>query len=372
MITKKMRLKKYNLSENQLAILDKIEYNEEQEAVLKRMITRYLKDGLCIETLSQNFHKILELGKDSSSLKSNIIRYGEIDGLKKFEDKCKQTTFTRDDYIQKYGLDVAEKKLKSRGASLENYINRYGEKIGNKKWLEYCKKRAYTYKKNRGTGKYASRNLEWFQKQYGDEQGYEVWDTKRKTQAYKVSKEYYIDTYGETEGLIRLRKTKSRDLSFFINKYGQDEGFKRYSNMLLKKVNALKKRKTYSSWSLECCLYIKKVVDDLIFYGERELVWNLPLEWQIKLNQKIVSPDLFYRGKIIEFQGDLFHGNRNLFEGNEKPHPFNNLTVDELRKQDNIRLDYYKSKNYKVLEIWENDYKEDKERTIKKCLMFLK
>ena len=104
-----MRLKKYNLSENQLAILDKIEYNEEQEAVLKRMITRYLKDGLCIETLSQNFHKILELGKDSSSLKSNIIRYGEIDGLKKFEDKCKQTTFTRDDYIQKYGLDVAEK-----------------------------------------------------------------------------------------------------------------------------------------------------------------------------------------------------------------------------------------------------------------------
>lgn len=68
---------------------------------------------------------------------------------------------------------------------------------------------------------------------------------------------------------------------------------------------------------------------------------------------------MFYRGKIIEFQRDVFHANPSLFSEGDKPHPYNQLTSKEIRIIDKNRFLYYNDRGYKVLEIWENDYKND-------------
>ncbi|MBC8554218.1 MAG: hypothetical protein H8D23_31810 [Candidatus Brocadiales bacterium] len=114
-------------------------------------------------------------------------------------------------------------------------------------------------------------------------------------------------------------------------------------------------------------------MEDLYYYGENEMIWQLPGKYQEQLGQKIISPDLFYRGKIVEFHGDVFHGNPDLFEGKSTPHPFKkNTTSAELWRIDKCRKEYYNSRGYDVLEIWENNYKLDKAGVIDKCLTFLK
>ena len=373
MITNKMRLSKFNLTDEQVTILNSIEYHEGEFEYLKGQIRRYLKNNLPIEYLQKNWSEIVKLGRDSSSKRSYIIRYGEEIGLKLFQEKTKASTLTRADYIEKYGIEEAEKKLSSRGASLKNYIDRHGDQVGKEKWQEYINKRNKTFAQGRKEHRYASRNLEWFQNKYGKDKGFDVWDQKRKSQAYKVSREYYIDRYGEEEGKKRCAESKTRSQSGFIKKYGIEEGTKKYNTWLKNIVAGLKGRNNYSKWATECCEIIKETITDLYYYADKEMIWQLPKAYQQQLNQKIISPDLFYRGKIIEFHGDVFHGNPNLYESNERIHPFDkNITVGELNKIDSIRKEYYNSKGYEVLVIWENDFKQNKDEVINKCLIFLK
>lgn len=372
MITNKINLTKYNLTESQLNILNSIEFNDNEVEFLKKQIRKYLNNNLPIEFLKQNFNEIIKLGKDSSSLRSYIIRYGEEIGVPLFNEKTKKSTLTKNDYISRYGEEVANQKLSSRGASLENYINRHGEELGRIKWQEYLIARQHTYSIGKTEKRYASRNLAWYQNKYGEAEGYYVWDKKRKDQAYKVSREYYIERYGEVEGRRLCAESKTRSLAGFIRKYGDTVGTEKYNNWVMNVVSAAKCY-TYSKWATECCDILKESIVDLYYYGANEMIWQLPPLFQEQLKQKIISPDLFYRGKIIEFHGDIFHGNPLLFGPNEKIHPYNKcITVQEQNQIDKIRREYYLSKGYQVLEIWEYDYKQNKQEVVTECLTFLK
>lgn len=368
------RLRKINdMTSSTKNLLDSIEYDEHDFIYLSGLIRKYHNNNYPMGIIVSNWKQIRDLGNDSSSLESCIIRYGDEVGRTIFEQKCKNTTRTKEDYIEKYGAVTAQEILSSRGASLDNYIKRHGEALGRTKWETYCNKRLKTFETGRKEKRYASRNLEWFQNKHGKEKGYAIWDKKKTDQAYKVSREYYIEQYGVDEGTKRCSESKTRSLDNFIKKYGFTEGTKRYNSWLMNVVSAFKNRRNYSIWAKECCDTIKEAIDDLFYYADNEMVWQLPQKYAKKLNQKIISPDLFYRGKIIEFHGDVFHGNPDLFEDNETIHPFNKqITVSQLREIDNIRTEYYISKGYTVLEVWENDYKTNSTGVINKCLTFLK
>ena len=368
-----MRLKKYNLTDDQIKLLDSIEYSSNNEAFLKVQIRNYLTKGYPLKYLKDNFNEILALGRDSSSLHSYVTRYGPELGKKMFQEKTNKSVITKEKFIKMYGESEALQRLSARGASLENYINRHGETVGKEKWQNYLTKRKRSYAQGREENRYASRNLEWFQNKHGISKGYEIWNNKRLSQAYKVSRNYYIELYGVEEGTRLCAASKTRSLDLFIKKYGIEEGKARYNKWLTNIVSNRKGNQNYSRWATQCCNIIKETINDLFYYAENEMIWQLPKEYQILLNQKVISPDLFYRGKIIEFHGDSFHGNPLIFKETDTPHPFNKtITVKELNQIDKIRRTYYESKGYNVLEIWENEFKINKEETIKKCLIFLK
>jgi hypothetical protein len=354
--------------------LDTIEYEEEEFLYLRTMIYNYVKNDYPMDILVLNWRDIRKLGNNSSSLEAHILRYGNEIGEKKFKEKNDKCVFGKKEFIEKYGEEQANIILSSRGCSLENFINRYGIDEGNKKWNEYCTKRAASYASGKKEKKYASRNLEWFQHKHGTDKGYEIWDKKRKSQAYKVSLEWYIETYGEEQGRIECKKAKTRTLESFINKYGTDDGLARYSNWI-QKITANSNITFYSKWSVECCENIKQHISDLYYYGKNEMCWNLPLEYANKLNKKSIKPDLFYKGKVIEFHGDIFHGNPIMFHADSTPIPYkkhSDVTAADIWKKDSIRKQYYESKGYTVLEVWEHEYKTNKTEVIEKCLTFLK
>ena len=90
------------------------------------------------------------------------------------------------------------------------------------------------------------------------------------------------------------------------------------------------------------------------------------IELKEELKNKLA--DFLYEKKIIEFQGDIYHGNPKLFNENDKPNPFKkNLTCKELWIDDENRKKYLESLGYSVLVIWENDYKKNSDLVIQRC-----
>ena len=85
---------------------------------------------------------------------------------------------------------------------------------------------------------------------------------------------------------------------------------------------------------------------------------------------KIFSYDLTIGNKIIEFNGDFWHMNPYMYDS-DYVHPYSNLSAEEKWAIDEIKLNCAFQNGYEVLTIWEQEYNENKEATIQKCVEFL-
>jgi hypothetical protein len=188
--------KAIDLTPEQLSIVNDIEYEREDIPYIISLIRKYVKHGYPLIQLKEHWREIRALGNNSSSRDAYVMRYGEELGSKLFIEKSKKSISTKEDFVKKYGEEKANEILRERGASLENFIKRHGVEIGNEKWIQYCEKRSESYELGRKENRYARRNLDWFINKHGQEQGYKIWDKKRKRQAFKVSTDGYVEKYG--------------------------------------------------------------------------------------------------------------------------------------------------------------------------------
>lgn len=74
--------------------------------------------------------------------------------------------------------------------------------------------------------------------------------------------------------------------------------------------------------------------------------------------------------KIIEFNGDFWHGNPKIVNL-EDTHPVINETFVNIHKKDNFKKSLAEQHGYDVLVIWESDYILDKKNTIKRAKEFI-
>lgn len=77
-------------------------------------------------------------------------------------------------------------------------------------------------------------------------------------------------------------------------------------------------------------------------------------ELRLKLDSKVIMPDFILNNKIIEFDGDYWHGEK---RGN--------------KKRENERDKLIRNNGYQILHIKERDYKENPQQIINECLDFL-
>lgn len=363
-------LNKEAMTPEEILIVNAIEFKHSQMTLLIRYVRLYRERNLPLSLLVENWPKIQKLGRDSSSKESYILRYGQENGLKIWQEKTQKTSMTRDKWVSKYGEPEAIFRLKKRGASLENYIQRCGEIAGRENWKNYCEKRALAYEKNKAEGKqYAKYTREYYHQLHGLEKGNRIYDKKISAQRHAVSLEGYIEKFGSIDGPIRCRESKSRNLDFFLKKYG-DQGHERYKQAQRKKAEN-RTGSCYSKWSIAVCEEIKKQIEDLHYYGDNEItisVYGIP-----EIEQFVIMPDIFYNGNVIEFQGDRFHANPLLHKASDRPHPFNKtLLAEDIWKKDRLRRQIYESKGYNVLEVWQSEWNDNQERVIDKCVKFLK
>lgn len=191
-------------------------------------------------------------------------------------------------------------------------------------------------------------------------------------------KEYWMKISGVTEEeakKIISNKQKTFSKEKCIEKFGQEKGLKIWKERQNKWQESLHKSEKlhvgYSSVSQKLFdAILEKYIEgkDYVFYGSKNH------EYCIRKNNQNYIYDFtdLNKRKIIEFNGDIYHGNPKLFEATDKPNPFKkDKTCKDLWMFDEIKKQVANENGFEMLTIWENEYRESNEKTIIKCLKFL-
>lgn len=291
-------------------------------------ISNYIKTFI---KLNLNFwpNRIRRILKNpfSTTKKKNILMYGKIIGLEKWNEYCRKQseTNTFEYKSKKYGmtLDEFDEFNKSRAVTLQNLIVRHGDINGTRKWNEYCKRQSYTN-----------------------------------------SLEYFIEKLGTLEGEIfykNLNKQKSLSLANFIGKYGEIEGFDRYCKHITKRNESGSICKYYSKIS-------QRLFDNLRTDNTKYATNGG--EYIIRYDDSTYLCDFIDTStqKCIEFNGDYWHRNPLLYDKSFTD--YNGLTEDIWAKDYN-KIKALINKGLDVLIIWEYDFKKNPQQIIDTCRKFL-
>lgn len=194
--------------------------------------------------------------------------------------------------------------------------------------------------------------------------------------------EYWIEKCdGNEEEAKKLYKdrqtTFSKDIS--IEKYGEVEGLKIWKERQEKWVNTLiKNRKLKCGYSLVSQTLFDSILENYskdeienVFYATKNN--ELYLRYNNDKNYYMYDFCDEAKMKIIEFNGDVYHGNPAIYEANDKPNPFvKSKTASEIWEADLKKLNVAKSEGFELLTIWEKDYRKNPIETLNTCLNFLK
>jgi len=303
-----------------------------------------------------------EKGWSRSAIQSVMMRFVEgwqYDGL----DKVHHTPESLD--LERKVILLRE--LGHNRQSKIYFTTQYGERLGEIKFKE-----VQTFQALSNSKEYKGMTDEEFKrynnsraitlknmiKKYGKEEGTKVFNEYREKQRYKKSKQRYIDEFGEEQGLKifnEINKKKIQSLENFQRKYGKEEGLRRYCDFLASRRCSFSKmasslfRKTESSLNRNDITYIyqPKTEEFSIYQKNRSFFYDFCI------------PELKF---IVEFNGDVFHGNPQLFNESDCPNPFDKtITAKQMWSNDKEKIDLAKSKGFEVMVIWERDYRNDPE-----------
>jgi len=314
-----------------------------------------------------------------ASVKKAWIRdYGEEEGLRRWNEHKKNFGKTTEQLIEIHGEErVLEINNKKKTFSLEACIERYGEEDGRKKWDERLAKKLKTQKNNFKNKKWKNgRTLQEYQERFGIEDGYKKWSERNRIQSYKVSKQYYIDQYGEEMGPILCTKAKDHSSeTFFISKYGPVEGplkykenCKKYGITLDKMISLYGETEghiRYERWLRLSYENSRAVIGNGVSQISQKFLWEvynkLPTELQddsyfYELNseyvfyvnnelgypKKLIVVDFKCRNVIVEFDCEHWH----------------NDVIDTLRDR------LLSSKGYITIRVDYNDYNANNLRVV--------
>lgn len=273
-----------------------------------------------------------------------INLYGQQEGTKKFDSYRKKQADTNSFQYkkQKYGYTKQQfdEYNKNRAVTLELSIKRHGIQNGTKIYNDYCQRQAY-----------AGCKLQYFQQKYGIEDG---------TRIYK-----------------EIGKCKARNLQQFVIENGEDIGnikYQQYINKIRKHLLSLNKK--YSKVSQQLFLYIYQKLPELnsqFFFPQHPINSK---EWIVSVSSFFYFLDFYDKKtkKVIEFYGNFWHADPKKYLEQDLVYiPNNSKFAKEIWKKDQERINNILSSKQisDVLIIWQSQYNEDKNNTVKKCIQFL-
>ena len=197
---------------------------------------------------------------------------------------------------------------------------------------------------------------------------------------YPTKVEYYLKRgFTKEQAREKISKIQNRfSLNKCVEKYGKEDGEKIWINrqekwqMSLQKGGNLKAGYSKKSQKLFYDIigsYDVKETNDVFF-------WTKNKEYFLKIDKSIFLYDFvdIKRKKIIEYNGDQYHANPNIYLSHETPHPFHkdkNYTAEKIWEKDKFKIDLAVKNGFDVLVIWDSEYKKYPKQTLEKCIKFI-
>ena len=363
------------------------ESKEKKSNAVKNSLTLdyYLNKGYSKEEsfdlLNNRINRIKQLGKSFKGISQKqklIDKYGE----ERANELLKERSCLNINFYLKRGYTEAEAKnlisnlQKSNSAKVKHHYGLTKEMIANLGYdvdlylkQKSCWSKEY-YKKRYYTEEEALNKI----KEYQSYNSNLISDEVKRSRSIRCKEHWIKLGYNEEESqkiISRYQTTFSKEIC--INKYGIEKGLEIFKKrqekwqLTLHKTNKI--HCGYSKISQDLFNELIKHTNNEIYYG------SLNREYTIynKENKHVYAFDFtdLTNKKIIEFQGDIYHANPNLFSEDDKPSPWNNLTSKELWERDEYKKQVALNNNFDLIQIWESDFRNNKEKTIKKCLKFL-
>ena len=285
---------------------------------------------------------------------------------------------TKDDL---YCLNVRE----LRKVTLENMIKKYGETEGNNRWNQYKEKQAHS-----NSFEYKQQKYGWTKEQYdaynnkrastkdnfikrhGENEGTARWEKYRKTQSYAgVAEEYFIEKYGAVEGPLKFKEVcalKVNTLDTFIQRHGEIIGKEKWERLSDQRSQYIRQSNLANELFNMILNKLPEEIHSNVFFDLKNSEYFFA-----KKGYKTVFVDFFIASskKVIEFAGDYWHGNPEVYEPNFYNPQAKSLAKDLYQKTIERNLLLESIHGCKVLLVWENEYKKNKEEILGKCLKFL-
>ena len=187
--------------------------------------------------------------------------------------------------------------------------------------------------------------------------------------------------YSKKESKIKLserQKTFSKEIC--IQKYGEEEGKKRFTERQNKWSKSLSTggnlKIGYSKISQDLFNVLLETYD----IDNRNNIYFATHNKEYKLDKCESEGGIWLydftdinNKKIIEFHGDMFHGNPKKYKATDYPHPFRKtITAQKMWDKDKRKLDVAIEEGFGVLVIWDSEYRwGNKQEIIDKCGAFL-
>jgi len=184
--------------------------------------------------------------------------------------------------------------------------------------------------------------------------------------------EYWVDKYDMTEEeakieIYKLQSENSSKSSKFKGHIRTEESKRKISNSmkkLISQVGAAKWAKHFGKFNGTSKL-------EMEVYSQVKNNVSGDAESNIPIGPYIV--DIISGNKIIEVNGDFWHANPEMYKADEiiNEHLLPIKAKDKW-KSDKLRKEYLISKGYDVIEIWENDWLNNKDEQINRINNFLR
>lgn len=310
-----------------------------------------------------------------------IRKYGEELGLKKWNDHKTKFGRTNEQLREQYGSEYVNALSKKKATfSKKHYIKKYGEELGLKKWNDVLHKKLKTQKDNFKNKLWKNgRTLEEYQERYGVVIGYKKWTERNRVQSYKVSKQRYIDEYGEELGSEICKSVKDNSsLKSFVDRYGEELGKIRYEENCKRCAITLPKMielygetdgiVRYKEWLQKCTDHSH--LEQGYSKSSQSLFWDIYEKLSDSDKDKCNFAELNEESKFYQHLSDTIKLHRVDFKIGNKIIEFDSEYWHDI-EQDKLRDDFLKSHNYTVLRVWYKDWVKDKQQIIDKCLNFI-
>jgi very-short-patch-repair endonuclease len=188
---------------------------------------------------------------------------------------------------------------------------------------------------------------------------------------YPTKIEYYLHRgFTEEQGREMIsERQKTFTLEKLIERYGEEEANKVYNSRQEKWLKSLHSNgKLKGGYSLVSQELFKKIDE---YYIDNNFQYMLK-NGEFVISKYCVDFIDHDTNRIIEFNGDVYHVNPNIFKFDDTPNPWNKkLLSEQIWESDRIRNELIESLGYKVFVVWELEYRKNTKQTVEKCIEFL-